>query len=116
MIELAALSDKCTVSNGLCFSEEVPVVSNWSSKRRAFIFNYEQDSLQRTMPVIDFTMLSTDAALQLSTEGQALLDVRESTEQERAAMERLLKSAYDSWLAKLSHSVALIERTDDYAT
>jgi hypothetical protein len=38
--------------------------------------------------------------MQLSIEGQALPDVRESTEQERAAMERLLKSAYDNWLAK----------------
>ena len=38
--------------------------------------------------------------MQVSIEGQALPDVRESTEQERVAFERLLKSAYDNWLAK----------------
>ena len=38
--------------------------------------------------------------MQLSIERQALPDVRESTEQERAAMEHLLKSAYDNWLVK----------------
>jgi hypothetical protein len=40
------------------------------------------------------------AKMQLSIEGQALPDVRESTEKDRAAMERLLKSAFGNWLAK----------------
>jgi len=43
--------------------------------------------------------------MQLSIEGQALPDVRESTEQERVAFERLLKSAYDNWLAKPRHGI-----------
>ncbi len=45
-------------------------------------------------------LLRAGQVASVSIEGQALPDVRESTEQERAALERLLKSAYDNWLAK----------------
>jgi hypothetical protein len=97
-IELAASSDKCAM-----FPTFSVVV------RKLLLLPIGTASVERSFSTMNRILSSERCRLlpshccqlmQLSIEGQALPDVHESTEQERAAMERLLKSAYDNWLAK----------------
>jgi hypothetical protein len=98
LIDLASSSDKCAM---------FPVFS--VVVRKLLLLPIGTASVERSFSTMNRILCSERCQLlpshccqlmQLSIEGQALPDVRESTEQERAAMERLLKSAYDNWLAK----------------